>query len=243
MRTLWPEPAAISYPTGFGRTDAHSIDFVVAPRASKPRLVLPRRPWRATGAALANYKASATGAEMLKVRAVSLALRVGLGELLPGKITIQPDAADGIDTHLGEVLGRPVLISLYIGPARAVQKPVLQVLSTTGETVAFAKLGINPLTRVLLTNEAAALQTLHRAALRHLAIPDLLHHGQWQGHEVLVQQAVHRAGSGLVGRGALRAATREVSEIRASGRVRLLESPYWRGLSTRVRARRRCVPP
>ncbi len=63
------------------------------------------------------------------------------------------------------MVGQPVEISLHLGAARANRKPVLQLLSKAGETIGFAKIGINALTRELVTGERAALVKLSEARL------------------------------------------------------------------------------
>ncbi|MFY9934458.1 MAG: hypothetical protein WAK82_41265, partial [Streptosporangiaceae bacterium] len=98
--------------------------------------------------------------------------------------------ADGIDAYLSQALGRDVLISTHLGAARANRKPVLQLLTPDGDTAGFAKLSINPLTRDLIRAECAALDTLAAAGLHGLTAPRVLHHGQWQGHDVLIMSAL-----------------------------------------------------
>jgi hypothetical protein len=79
---------------------------------------------------------------------------------------------------------------MYVGPARAVQKPVVQVITLTGETIAFAKIGINRLTEELVRTEARSLGLLGEQDLSSLRVPDVLHAGRFNGHEILVQSAM-----------------------------------------------------
>ena len=141
-----------------------------------------------------------------------------------------------IETHLSRVLGYDVMVAVYMGPRRAVEKPVLQVLSPRGRTVAFAKLGTNDLTRALIRTEVATLERL--AATQHVVLdmPRILHAGSWQGHELIVQGAVLGGDSKpptvpLVGEA--------IREVAAVGGVALHEwasSPYRVELRERVRA-------
>ena len=48
-------------------------------------------------------------------------------------------------------------MSLYLSPARANRKPVLQLLTPQGQAAGFAKIGTNQLTRELVTAEYEAL--------------------------------------------------------------------------------------
>ena len=124
---------------------------------------------------------------MLALALAGGAARAGLGGRL--RVRAAP-GADSIDAYLSQALGRDVLISTHLGAARANRKPVLQLLTPDGETAGFAKLSINPLTRDLIRAECAALDTLAAAGLRGLTAPRVLHHGQWQGHDVLIMSAL-----------------------------------------------------
>jgi hypothetical protein len=106
----------------------------------------------------------------------------------------EPDSAEPdsgtIEAYLRSVLGYEVLISTHLGAARANRKPVLQLLTRRGETAGFAKVSVNPLTRDLIRAERAALDTLATASLSALTVPRVLHHGPWQGREVLIMNAL-----------------------------------------------------
>jgi hypothetical protein len=146
-------------------------------------------------------------------------------------------AAAGIEEHLAAVLGREVLVSMHLGPPRANRKPVLQLLSPAGETFAFVKVGVDPLTCRLVRAEGAALDTLAAAGLTAVTAPRALHRGQWRGLELLVQSALpvwrHRRPltAELVQR-----AQREVAAIGGTPAGALAASAYWAQLTDRVAA-------
>jgi hypothetical protein len=178
---LWPDEPA---------DDATSVSSLVAlPNAENPRLVIPRRPRAASAAAVRHYKTSATGRTRWLARGGALAVRAGLADLLPGRIDLPAGSAD-IRHHLREVLGSDVQVALYVGPRRAVEKPVLQVLSPSGEVLAYAKLGTGTLTRSLVHTEVSALRELSSQRFTALEVPSLLHTGTWHGHDLIVQEAV-----------------------------------------------------
>lgn len=235
LATLWPAPATISYPTRFARVIGAATDYVVMPALNNPKLVLPRRPRKATAGAIRNYQASAVGRAMLKVRVVSLAARLGLSDALPGRVSIQT-CGDGIDDHLRVVLGRDTVIALYVGPARAVQKPVLQLLTTRGETFAFAKLGTNPLTRELVRNEVVAMEMIRAAGLSSLSVPEVIHHGQWRGHELIVQSAIPPNGSEALVLELLPQATRQLGSVAGRAVRPWRDSSYRQRLAQRLGA-------
>jgi hypothetical protein len=122
----------------------------------------------------------------------SLLLASGFSDVvLRGRVEVDALAsAETIETYLADVLGQDLKVSMYLGPPRANRKPVLQLLTPRGEPVAFAKVGINPLTRRLVRAERAALDRLDRAGIAGISLPRVLHHKQWNGFEVLVLTAV-----------------------------------------------------
>jgi hypothetical protein len=88
--------------------------------------------------------------------------------------------------HLGDVLGQSVVASATLTPARANRKPVLQLLDLRGRTIAFAKIGVNELTRKLVRAETQTLGVLSTARLRRIQSPVVLHAGTWRDLDVLV---------------------------------------------------------
>jgi hypothetical protein len=180
LEMLWPDAS----------DDASDVSSMIAlPNAENPRLVIPRRPRAVSAAAVRHYKTSATGRTRWLARGGALAVRAGLGDLLPGRIDL-PAGGDDIRHHLRDVLGQDVQVALYVGPRRAVEKPVLQVLSPTGEVLAYAKLSTGRLTRSLVQAEVSALGALSEQRFTALEVPALLHTGEWHGHALIVQQAV-----------------------------------------------------
>ena len=236
LRTLWPEPARIARcgrrsPPGAGRTE-----FLVVPGEARAALLLPRRPRRAAAGALRHYKASAAARRRLLFHGLALAARVGLAEVLPERISIeagQRTADSDIAGYLAAVLHQETVLSLRIGPPRANRKPVLELLTPGGRLLGFAKVGLTDLTRDLVRAEAAALALLGTAPLARLDVPRLIHHGQWRGHEVLVQGGL--SGSGPARNWAeLSGAMAELAGVRDIIRLPVTQSPYWHGLRPRL---------
>jgi hypothetical protein len=169
---------------------------------------------------------------------MALAARLGATVLLPDRIRIQPgpEAETGsLADHLRGALGKDFDIALYIGPQRAVQKPVLQLLDRDGRTFAFVKVGTNALTRALVRNEAEALRYLTAAPLNHLRVPHPVYAGRWNGHEVLVQEALQPAGQ-PVDSGRLAQAMVELAESKGTTTSQLADSPYLAQLRRRIAA-------
>lgn len=236
LRVLWPEPARI---TRYGRTApgrADRTEFLVVPSMQRAKLLLPRRPRRAAAAALRHYKASAAAPRRLAFHGLALAAQAGLADILPHRISIEAGqgAADAdISGYLAGVLHQEVIISLRIGPPRANRKPVLELLTADGKLLGFAKVGVNALTRELVRAEAAALAALGAARLVRLVTPRLIHHGQWQGHEVLVQGALSGTAPPRKWTG-MSQAMAELAAVQGVTRLPADQSPYWRDLRHRL---------
>jgi hypothetical protein len=182
---LWPAPAKamLNRATRDGQTG-----YLVIPSVGRPRLLMPVA---VPGAVRMLTRHGGSRAE-LAVRGVWRVLqRSGAAGRLPiTRLSVTPEA-DGIEAYLASSLSRPVRIGVLLGPPRANAKPVLQIFDDeSGDTVAFAKLGSNPLAASLVDNEAVALALLSRAATRTFRAPKLLHHGRWRDMPVLVQEAL-----------------------------------------------------
>jgi hypothetical protein len=117
-----------------------------------------------------------------------------------------------------------------------VQKPILQLLSPSGRTFAFVKVGTNDLTRELVRAETANLRRLAQHRLRTVRLPEILYAGQWNGNEVLVLSAVRRSRIRRLTAGDVAAAGVELSRVDVSAPQPLLASAYWRRLCGRLEA-------
>jgi hypothetical protein len=237
VRLLWPAPARIGAPRRrLGRSSATPGSYVVIPSAARPKLLVPSRPRRVAAGAVRNYKTAASAREQLRISALALALRTGLHDWLPDHLTITPGSGGpaGIDAHLHDVMGRRVHVSLYIGPARAVRKPVLQVLDDRGTTVAFAKLGVDEFTTALVRAEAAAVARVAAAGTTALRVPDVLHDGTWNGHALLVQSALPRGTAATASSPLVARAVRELASVDGLTTGALGTSSYWARLTDRV---------
>ena len=248
---LWPPPATATLSRSsrglqmLRDRPVRGRDFVVLPSARRPRLLVPSGR-RASAAAVRRYGEPGSFTAWAGSRALALALAaggasVGLGGRLrvsAGPGTADPGTGDPgtgtIEAYLRSVLGYEVLISTHLGAARANRKPVLQLLTRRGETAGFAKVSVNPLTRDLIRAERAALDTLAGEDFRELTVPRVLHHGQWQGREVRIMNAlpVWRRRKALRP-GRLAAAMTELAAVGGRRRSPLAGSDYL----TRLRAR------
>lgn len=237
LRILWPLSERITRHTyGTRNKVPGAIDFLVLPSERRVTLLIPSQPRSAAAGALRNYKASGGTRERLQFSALGLAARTGLAEVLPHRIRIEPgpNAQSGdIAGYLRAALRTELVVSLHIGPPRANRKPVLQALTPGGTIIGFVKVGVDALTCELVRAEAAALAFLSDARLTYLQVPELLHHGQWRGHEILVQRAFTAARAACAGP-QLSAAMTELARVRGVSCLPAAQSPYWRRLRSRL---------
>ena len=211
--------------------------YIIVPNRRRPRVLIPASTRKIAAGALARYSRPAAKAARVKRDAAVWALRLGLDRLLlPHRIEVS--AAEGIDDHLSAVLGHEVHLSIHIGPARANRKPVLQILDGEARTVAFAKLGVNALTRELVEAETAATRRLGEfGELRRLRVPTLLHSGTWRGHNLMVASALPTWSEPVAGGETRRIdAMRELAEVAGTARMPLGESDYAARLRSRLKA-------
>ena len=104
-----------------------------------------------------------------------------------------------------------MVFSVGIGTERVNRKPVLQVFGADGRTVAFAKLGDSDQARSDVGAEAVALSLLARRGWRRLQPPKVLHHGTWEGMELLLLSPLNTAVQSP--RGHARAPTAAMTEL------------------------------
>lgn len=250
LRLLWPAPARVEL---LGRRQARAAQgagggmaFIPLPRAAYPRILVPSVSGPVAAGALRRGRVSTGfGARLRTTAAVTLA-RSGLLAAHPDRVVISrgpAESGDGVGPlldRLREVLGE-VTPAFYIGPVRAVQKPVIQLLDRCGRTVAFAKVGVNAFTNALVASEAASLLRVGAHQWDTLRVPNLLLHEQWNGHEVLVQEALPDDGAPTAPQVA--AASAEVAALERPRTQPLAHAPWWRDVVGRVAVLEAAHPP
>lgn len=223
---LWPGSDVLVGGSGSGSGGA--LSYVAVPSWDRARLVLPTQPEFAA-ASFRDYKLSATRRERIVLGVAAWAMARGLSRLWPARVSIKVDPspdADDLRGHLERILRRQVHFTMQIGPARANRKAVVQLIDGDGHTFAFAKVGINVLTRALVTREAEALTTVRDLGIESFDVPEVLHHGTWNGAAVLVLKALPRAEGRRISRARLTQAMVELSMAEGVVRHPVAESPY-----------------
>jgi hypothetical protein len=213
-------------------------ELLLIPGVRRPPLLVPADP-RVAAAAVRHYSGSRSTATRLVAKVMSLGLSSGwAGSVQRGRVRLGAVAgSDTIEAYLRDAMSRDIHVSMYLGPARANRKPVLQLLTGAGEPVGFAKVGVNPLTRELVRAERSSLNLLGRAGMREITVPRVLHYGEWRGLNILVVSALpvwqrHRS----VTPARLAAAMCEVAQIAGLHYEPLAGGAYLKQLSGRLAA-------
>lgn len=238
LRTVFPGRAPTELPPRRARRQAGDRDFLLVPSASRPKLVVPAGPRAVTVSAIRRYRQVRGPRDRARRAATVLVVRCGFGGRVFGRarVPLAPaETAATLEAHLAGLLGRPAYVSLHLGPPRAVQKPVLQVMTAQGEVVGYAKLGVTPFTRELVRHEAEALRELAGRSWEHLVVPPVVHHGRWRGHELLVVGALEGSARAATP-GTLSVAMVELARFRGVTTTSLAESTYWTRLGERLGA-------
>jgi Phosphotransferase enzyme family len=241
-RLVWPEPATMwvgrsgGVPTRAAAGSGSRRCFVLVPSAADPRLAVPGQPAtsRAAAAVARGHSAPASTAAAARSALIGLAFRLRAGGLLlRDRLVVDvPADAEALEDRLAKLLAQPVAVGLRVGPPRANRKPVLPVVSTRGELLAFAKLGANALTDALVRSEADALTRLAGAELGEVVVPRVLLVGDWHGHALLVQAAlpVRRSAPVTPSSEQSRRLTQAMLAVAATGgrdAVPLASVPWW----------------
>jgi hypothetical protein len=229
--SLWPAPAVVAQRLGRRHPEGVISEFVCVPNAARPKLLVPAGSRRAAAGAVRRYSDLTSVTALVRTEGLRLALRTGLGQCLMRdrmRITTAESAgAATIQSYLEDCLGEPVFLGLSVGPVRANRKPILAILRGDGTTLAFAKVGINDVTRALVRAEGVALRSLDRGPSSCVRAPDVLHHGQFNDLEVLVLGALPTAGPRLRrGRPAVVSAMKEIAERPGVSSQPLSDSSY-----------------
>jgi hypothetical protein len=243
-RLLWPAPLRLTVGTATTRDRSSAVhrEYLVLPNRHRPRLLVPHGR-RAAAGAVRRYGVGRGRSARFRAAGLAAGMATGLAPLLLRDRVRLVGPENGvaglasIETHLSELLGRDVLVSMYLGAARANRKPVLQLLTPDGRTVAWVKVGIDPLTCSLVRAETTALRTLAAARLRRTTVPSVLHSGVWNGLELLVQSALpvdDRRGQPSGER--VSAAQAELAAVGGTPPAPLARSAYWAALGERVAA-------
>lgn len=221
--------------SGPGARTGSAETYTAIPSGRTPRLLVPSRDRRVSAAAIRHVIAPSSARARLRQATLVGVFAAGVGDLL-FRDRLRIDGGTTLAAHLSAAIGSPVRVSVRCGPPRANRKPVLQLLDDAGRAVAFAKVGINDLTRALVRAETAALGEIEDRDLGPVRAPRVLHAGSWQDDaELLVIDALPVWGAPGKPTAALRVDAMRSVAGNSTAR-RLAGAPYLDRLSTRVAA-------
>jgi hypothetical protein len=172
--------------------------YTVVPNASRARLIVPDRPPRVVWAALHRFNALRPPRIRLARRVLAYGLSTGaIRPFLRSRLRVAVDDArvgNEVDARLAarlaETVGTDVFVSLGIPPGAPYRKPVLELISPSGEVMGFAKVGRSDLTRRLILNEADVLTTLAASPPDGVRVPRLVDRFTWRGADITVVTAM-----------------------------------------------------
>lgn len=223
VRLLWPPPHHV---TSAGPS-LRRRGFAVLPSAARPTRLVPDNRSGATAQALMGAAAKAGLFGQLGRTAISGGVRAGLLRFTPTGVAIVEEAgAPSLIGHLSAVFDEPLTTSIHLGPPRANRKPVMRVVNSAGRTVAFVKVGINPLTRALVSGEGKALTRIAAVPLKAVKVPQVLHEETWSNLRILCLSPLDTATKRPAPRAVVQSAMVEISEALGTDSVTVGDSGH-----------------
>ncbi|WP_116246023.1 phosphotransferase [Nocardiopsis sp. FIRDI 009] len=210
--------------------------YLPVPNAHNPRVILPAHDRSAATRGIASFLQGHSFSERVRAALLTGAFATGLAPLLL-RDRLYVGAGPGIEHALTSALDRKLAIAIHLGPPRANRKPVLLLLTPGGRTIGYAKVAVNDLTSRLVRAETRALRRLADSRLPDVTVPRLLYEGEWNGHPLLVQEAlpVGDQTDRPTRRQLLRCVTQIVG-LAGVRELRLSDSPYRITLERRIAA-------
>jgi hypothetical protein len=183
VQEFWPNGTVVQSDDGAASPVATSW-FAFVPNAAEARFLLPLHHRTSAGEALRKYSASLTLPEIAQRTLMSFAFRWGGTVMLRDRVGVSGDQ-ESLRSYLSDVLGEEVTFSISLGTARVNRKPILQIFSAKGRTLAYAKVG-DGAALADVQAEARALRRIHGRLPARLAVPEVLHTGTWRGAFILL---------------------------------------------------------
>jgi hypothetical protein len=181
---LWPNGTVVEAADGTDSSTPASW-YAFVPNAEEARFLLPLHGRTSAGEAVRKYSSSLTVREIAQRALLSLAFRFGGTVMLRDRVAVVGEQ-ESLRSYLSEVLGEEVTFTISLGTARVNRKPILQIFSGKGRTLAYAKLGNSVQALGDVQAEARALRRIEGRLPARFEVPALLHTGTWRGVFVLL---------------------------------------------------------
>jgi hypothetical protein len=220
-------------------------ELIPLPTATRVHLLVPARSRAAATAALRQF-VTGSGRKAKLMTAVAVAgSRTGIAGALQRKratLSVAGDASDHeveglvLANHLARIFDtETVELAVRVGADRPNGKPVVQVMTPSGEPLGFSKIGWNALTRAMVAREAEVLSQLTEAPPTSFDTPAIVHAGEWQGFELMVVRPAITDGA-VSGASPPMEAGREITTIGGLATSTLADSPWWATVTERLGA-------
>ncbi|OFE15108.1 hypothetical protein BA895_08280 [Humibacillus sp. DSM 29435] len=233
VRLLWPPPHQVTT----AGPSLRQRGFAVLPNAVRPTRLVPDNRSGSTADALSGAAGKAGLMGQLRRKALTGGVRAGLLRFTPTGVAIAEEAgAPSLIARLSAIFDETLTTSIHLGPPRANRKPVLNVVNAAGRTVAFVKVGINPLTRSLVCAEGKALTRIGAAPLRAVQVPQVLHEETWGDLRILCLSPLDTSTSRPAPLTLVQQAMVEISEALGTDSVAVGDSDHLQGLRSNAAA-------
>ncbi|MBA4390989.1 MAG: hypothetical protein C0399_08625 [Syntrophus sp. (in: bacteria)] len=179
--------------------------YGLSPSLNDLRLAVPVENWACAAASLALYQPSRILAKARKYLAYCLS-RLGLSTIWTPwlLLTAEKDGGKGqpgLHSLFQEIFGCDVEIGLFTGTPGYLRKSTMQIMNASGSILGYAKIGANPQTQAIVSNEAVMLSRLPALDLGDILTPGLLFYGDTEGgNRILIQstQKEHMSSAPLI---------------------------------------------
>jgi len=216
------------------RRPGRSNSLLVLPSLRSPRMLVP---CSSPGAESMLVRFGRSRRHLLAQQVLSRSLRSGLLPLLPVwrlTETAPRPAGAAIEEHVRAHVPQAVALGVLLGPPRANAKPVLRIFDRAGHTIAYGKVGHNPLSAALVRSETDALLEIGRCPFGAFDVPTVVHAGDWRGLEVLLLTALNGKQRGAPSWELPLAAMYELAERERTEPMPVRASEYLADLRARV---------
>jgi hypothetical protein len=121
-----------------------------------------------------------------------------MGALRGKQVQLEDESLVRLETELAQILGESdVRVAFYVGVHGAHQKLIAQVMTLSGEILAYAKIGVPPRAKAAVEGEHRVLLRLSESEVLRGKVPEVLGHFDWQeGKVLLMTSAPKRSGPG-----------------------------------------------
>ena len=236
LSQVWPAPHEIRVSSRLGQRGSGRT-YGLLPHPRRPTLLVPTAPRRVAARAMRGYKSPTSRAGQVRARALASVARAGALHLFPWTLMISgPTGTPSLVTHIEEHLDTHLHAAIALGPPRANRKPVLQLMTSSGVPVGFVKVGVNPLTSKRVLIEARALEYLRPLSMPGLSVPSIIDLPPWRDTAFLATRPLNTWTSGRVDPDDLGRALRSLATATEPLTSVLRASPWWLGLTDRLRA-------